>query len=649
VTADSANVIHERSGNMNTKHRIRMALAGAILAALAISCASSTEDRERADTQYMRDHYRKHEYQIPMRDSARLFTAVYTPRDTAQSYPFLIKRTPYTVSPYGEGNFPSLLGPVGSRRFAEEGYIFVYQDVRGRYMSEGVFRNMTPHATAKDRPEDVDESSDMYDTVDWLLENVHPNNGRVGIWGISYPGFYAAASIINTHPAIKAASPQAPIGDWFVGDDFHHKGAFYLHDAWRFFPSFKSNRPEPTTESGTPFEFPTEGAYEFFLGLGPLRNANERYFHHEVAFWDSMMTHGTYDEFWQSRNIIPHMAEVTSAVMTVGGWFDAEDPYGPIEIYQSIEEQNPGIQNTLVMGPWYHGGWVRAPGNRLGNVSFEQPTGEYYRDNVDIAFFNYHLKDKGDLELPEALVFASGSNEWHQFDAWPPSEVTVASLYFNADGTLTLDPPGDTAQQSDSYVSDPANPVPYTQEITTVRTREYMVEDQRFVAARPDVLVYRTDVLTEDVTLAGPVTADLFISTTGTDADFVVKLIDVYPDDAPGVDEPYLNVPMGGYQMLVRGEVMRAKFRNSFEVPQPLAPGEVTRVTFDAPDIFHTFRAGHRIMVQVQSSWFPLVDMNPQTFVDIYNASEADFRTATHTLYRSADYPSRVTVGRLEP
>jgi putative CocE/NonD family hydrolase len=611
-----------------------------------ISCATIASAGG-LNARYLSERYDKHEYRIPMRDGVELFTAVYVPKDQSQSYPFLMKRTPYSVGPYGEDQFPDWLGPIGSNRFADEGYIFVYQDVRGRYMSQGVFRNMTPHAAEKDGPEDVDESSDMYDTVEWLLANVQPNNGRVGIWGISYPGFYAAASIINTHPAIKAASPQAAIGDWFVGDDFHHKGAFYLQDAFRFFPGFKSNRPEPTTRRGPGFDIGTDNAYEFFLGLGPLRNANERYFHNEVAFWDSIMTHGTYDEFWKSRNIIPHMDSVTAAVMTVAGWYDAEDPYGPIEIYESIERQNPGIENVLVAGPWFHGGWVRSAGDRLGNVSFGVETGTYYRENVDIAFFNHYLKDKGDLDLPEALVFASGSNEWHRFDQWPPAGLETTSLYFNEAGRITFDPPNGAADASDSYVSDPANPVPYTQETRIDRTREYIVEDQRFTADRSDVLVYQTDVLTEDVTLVGPVTAELFVATTGTDADFVVKLIDVYPDDAPAVEDPYLDVPMGGYQMMVRGEVMRAKFRNSYEQPEPMVPGEITPITFETPEIFHTFQAGHRIMVQVQSSWFPLVDMNPQTFVDIYSATADDFQAATHTIYRTEGSASRLTAGRL--
>ncbi len=632
---------------MRTIQQLEMSALVAAALLLNASCVPRTGSVE-ADIRYNADNYTKSEYRIPMRDGAELFTAVYVPRDTTLEYPFLVKRTPYTVAPYGEDEYPQHLGPVGSRRFAEEGYIFVYQDVRGRFMSDGVFQNMTPYEPDKDDPGEVDESSDFYDTVEWLLENVHPNNGRVGIWGISYPGFYTAASIIDNHPAVRAASPQAAIGDWFVGDDFHHKGAFFLQDAFRFFPAFRSFRPELTTEYGQRFDFGTDNAYEFFMDLGPLPNANERYFKHSVVFWDSMMTHGTYDEFWQSRNIIPHMDNVTAAVMTVAGWFDAEDPYGPIEIYESIERQNPGVQNTLVAGPWYHGGWVRARGDRLGNVSFEEPTGEYYRNNIDIAFFNHHLKDKGQLDLPESMVFATGSNEWHSFDAWPPPGMDTAAFYFHEDGRLGFESPSTAAGTGDSYVSDPADPVPYTQEIRIDRSREYMVEDQRFAADREDVLVYQTDVLTENITLAGPVTADLYVSTTGSDADFVVKLIDVYPDDFPDIEDPYLDVPMGGYQMLVRAEILRAKFRNSFETPEPLVPGQVTRITFESPHIFHTFEAGHRIMVQVQSSWFPLVDRNPQTFVDIYSATEEDFQTARHTVHRSERYPSQIVVGRLE-
>lgn len=596
-------------------------------------------------------HYDKYEYRIPMRDGVRLYTVVYVPKDQGQSYPFLMKRSPYSSGPYGDGNFPEILGPVGSSRFAEEGYIFVYQDVRGRFMSEGQFLHVTPHRVNKRGPADVDESTDMYDTVEWLLANVDGHNGRVGMWGISYPGFYAAASIIDTHPAIKASSPQAPVGDWFIGDDFHHNGAFYLQDAFNFFSFFESPDQNPTDQWGPRFDYPTDNAYQFFLDMGPLLNGNAKHFKGRIAFWDSLMQNGTYNEFWQRRNIIPHLSNINTNVMTVAGYFDAEDPYGPIQIYKSIEAKNPDITNTLVLGPWFHGGWVRADGDRLGNVSFEYKTSLYYQTNVDLPFFNYHLKDKGTLDLPEVLAYATGSNEWHRLDAWPPEQAQPISFFLHAGNQLAMAPPSDASSGNfDAYVSDPANPVPYTQEVRIDRTREYMVEDQRFVQDREDVLVYQSEVLVEDVTVVGPLDINLFVSTTGTDADFIVKLIDVYPDDFTDLptEEKYLDVPMGGYQMMVRGEVFRAKFRNSFEQPDPLTPGEVTEISFAAPDIFHTFKAGHRIMVQVQSTWFPLVDRNPQAFTDIYSATEDAFQSATHRIYRSAHYPSHLTIGRLE-
>lgn len=632
---------------MHLNHRFRATIP-VLLSLFIFSCQQQPHSGVSTVLYDVKSHYTKHEYRIPMRDGVRLYTAVYVPRDTTQKYPFLIKRTPYSCQPYGEENYPESLGPVGSPRFAEEGYIFVYQDVRGRFMSEGTFLNMTPHIENKTGPQYVDESSDMYDTVEWLLQNVQPNNGRVGIWGISYPGFYAAASIIDSHPAIKAASPQAAIGDWFIGDDFHHKGAFYLQDAFNFFAFFESPGPNPTDKWGKRFEFGSNDAYRFYLDLGPLQNANSRYFHHKIAFWDSIMVHGTYDSFWQRRNIIPHMKNIKTAVLNVMGFFDAEDPYGPIHIYRSIEKNNPGIDNTIVMGPWFHGGWVRSDGSRLGNVSFEKATSLYYQENIDLAFFNYYLKDRGSLDLPEVLAFCSGTNEWHHFDTWPPEQAYPINIYLGENGRLSFEAPATADEAADSYVSDPANPVPYTQEKTIRRTREYMVEDQRFAAAREDVLVYETGVLEEDITLLGPIQVELFVSSTGTDADFIVKLIDVYPNDYPELEDKYLDVPMGGYQMLVRGEVMRAKFRNSFERPEPLVPGEVTRVAFETPDIFHTFKAGHRIMVQLQSSWFPLVDRNPQTFVDIYHAEEADFQVATQSVYRSAEHPSHIRLWRLE-
>ncbi|HMB91932.1 MAG TPA: CocE/NonD family hydrolase, partial [Rhodothermales bacterium] len=561
---------------------------------------------------------------------------------------FLIKKSPYSSGPYQKGVYLDHIGPNGTPRFAEEGYIFVYQDVRGRFMSEGTFVNMTPNHPGNDPGTPVDESSDMYDTVDWLLENIHPNNGKVGLWGISYPGFYAAASVIDTHPAVKASSPQAPIGDWFVGDDFHHNGAFLLQDAFRFFYRFDHTEPTPTTARRKNFEFGTDSAYDFFLDLGPLKNANERYFHHDVPFWDSLMTNGIYDRFWQSRNIIPHMKNVTASVMTVAGLYDAEDPYGPIAIYQSTEENNAGIDNTLVLGPWFHGGWVRSAGDHLGNVSFNSETSVFYQERIDLPFFNYYLKDKGTLDLPEVYAYGSGNDTWHQFEAWPPPDVSPVSFYLRENDGLSTEAP--EAEGADRYVSDPADPVPYTKEVRINRTREYMVEDQRFAGERDDVLAYTSDVLEEDVTFAGPVAVELFVETTGTDADFVVKVIDVFPEDEPewqDEDDKYLPDPMAGYQMMVRGEVFRGKFRNSFESPEPFVPGDVAHVAFDTPHILHTFKAGHRIMVQVQSSWFPLIDRNPQTFTDIYSASEKDFQAATHAIHRSAEYPSRITMLQL--
>ena len=592
--------------------------------------------------------YTKQEVTIPMRDGVKLFATIYVPRDTTQTYPLLIKKSPYSSGPYEQGEYRTHIGPTGTPRFAEEGYIFVYQDVRGRFMSEGRFLNMTPNHPGNDPGTPADESSDMYDTVEWLLANIHPNNGKVGIWGISYPGFYAAASIIDTHPAVAASSPQAPIGDWFVGDDFHHHGAFFLQDAFRFFYRFDHTEPTPTTARREAFEYGTDSAYDFFLDLGPLKNVNEKYFHNEVPSWDSLMANGVNDRFWQRRNIIPQMKNVTASVMTVAGLFDAEDPYGPIAIYQSTEANNPGIDNILVLGPWFHGGWVRGPGAHLGNVSFSSETSLHYQENIDLPFFNYYLKGKGALDLPEVYAYGSGNDVWRRFDAWPPAASSPVSFYLGADGALSEAPP--SAPGSDRYVSDPAHPVPYTKEVRINRTREYMVEDQRFAGERDDVLVYTSAVLEQDATFAGPVSVELFVETTGTDADFVVKVIDVFPDDEPEWQDEadkYLPDPMAGYQMMVRGEVFRGKFRNSYERPEPFVPGEVERVAFDTPHILHTFKAGHRIMVQIQSSWFPLVDRNPQTFTDIYNASEEDFQAATHTLHRSAEYASRITMLQL--
>jgi uncharacterized protein len=591
---------------------------------------------------YVKAHYTKHEYLIPMRDGVKLFTSVYVPKDAAEKYPIMLDRTPYSVAPYGVDNYRRGLGP--SEKFGRDGFIFVYQDVRGCYMSEGEFVNMRPQVDGKRGPKDVDESSDTYDTVDWLIKNVPNNNGKVGIWGISYPGFYTATGIIDAHPAVKAASPQAPITDWFIGDDFHHNGALYLPHAYRFLSGFGHPRPEPTAPRQRAAD-PTAAldAYSFFLSLGPLSTVDEKYFKKDVPFWTEMMQHGTYDDYWQARNLRPHLKDIKPAVMTVGGWFDAEDLFGALNTYKTIEQSSPGAYNTLVMGPWFHGGWARGNGEGLGAVRFDAKTSEFYRNSIEFPFFEYWLKGKADPKLPEAYVFETGTNQWRREDAWPPKDAQPKALYLRAGGKLSFDPPAESSGY-DEYVSDPEKPVPYIGGHAAAMTREHMVEDQRFAASRTDVLVYQTGALSGDMTLSGPLTASLFVSTTGTDSDWVVKLIDVYPDDYPNPDPNPAGLHMGGYQQLVRGELMRGKFRHSYSKPEPFTPGRMEKVEWVLPDVNHAFRKGHRIMIQVQSSWFPLADRNPQKFVDIYRAQSSDFVKATERVYRTAGAASCVKV-----
>lgn len=620
-------------------------LIGAVALCL-LSFAPQTGARQ--STQFnVKDHYVKSEHQIPMRDGVKLYTVVYSPKDSSQKYPIMMTRTPYSAGPYGGAYRPSL-GPSAS--FQQEGYIFVYQDVRGTFMSEGEFEDVRPYIPNKKSPKQIDESSDTYDTIEWLIKNIPNNNGRAGVWGISYPGFYTATALMDAHPALKAASPQAPIADWFIGDDDHHNGAYFLFDSFGFCTFFGMPRPQPTANQFRNFDYGTPDAYDYFLRLGSVANVM-KYFKGENKYINDVMKHGNYDEFWQSRNVLPHLKKVTPAVLVVGGWFDAEDLYGPLNIYQAIEKNNPGAKNILAMGPWSHGQWARGNGDSLGDIRFNSSTSAWYRENVELPFFNFYLKDKGELKLPEATVFRTGANEWKSFDQWPPKDLQSRSIYFRANGKLAFDAPKDSGEAFDEYLSDPARPVPYTNVITNSRGTGYMIEDQRFAARRPDVLTFETGALDEDLTLAGPVTADLFVSTTGTDADFIVKLIDVYPDNAPNNSPSGANVrttPLGGFQMLVRAEVMRGKFRKSFSKPEPFAPGKPDEVKIAMNDIHHTFKTGHKIMVQVQSSWFPLVDRNPQKFVDIYNATDADFQKATHRVYRSARLSSHLKVGVLK-
>ncbi|MFA6980934.1 MAG: CocE/NonD family hydrolase [Ignavibacteriaceae bacterium] len=599
------------------------------------------------DSSYIAEHYTKHEYQIPMRDGAKLFTAVYTPKDTTQDYPILFLRTPYTVYPYGEKNLNRYLGP--SKSFVTDGYIFVYQDVRGKFMSEGEYVNMRPFIPEKKSSTDVDESSDTYDTVDWLIKNLRHHNGKVGMWGISYPGFYAAMGTINAHPNLVAVSPQAPIVNWFVGDDMHHNGALSLLMTFDFFTVFGLPRPAPTTDWGNGFSAPSPDAYNFFLNMGPLKNANEKYFKNTISFWNEVTRHGTYDDFWQSRNTFPHFNKIKPAVLTVGGWYDAEDLYGTFHTYQSIEEKNPEAFNKIVVGPWIHGGWNRTKGNELNAISFGSNTSEYYQDSIEFPFFNYYLKGKSSLALPEASIFITGSNEWRKFDTWPPKNSEVKNLFITQGNKLSFD--NSTNNTFDEFVSDPNKPVPYTAKQLDARSfynREYMIEDQRFAATRPDVLVYQTDVLEDSLTIVGPIGAELYVSTTGTDADWIVKVIDVFPDSAVNPKQNPQQFEMGGFQQLIRGEIMRGKFRNSYEYPEPFKPGEVTKVNLTLQDVAHTFLKGHKIMVQIQSSWFPFFDRNPQKFCDIYNADEKDFQKATHRVFHSVKYPSAIQINLLK-
>jgi hypothetical protein len=531
-----------------------------------------------------------------------------------------------------------MLGPTAE--YEKEGYIFAFQDVRGTYMSEGEFLNMRPHIDVKRGSNDVDESSDTYDTIDWLIKHLPQQNGKFGQWGISYPGFYTSAGAIDSHPALKAISPQAPIADWFRGDDMHRNGALNLSMAFTFFHSFGVPRPEPTEKRGwREFNYGTPDAYEFFLKLGPLANVNAQYFKGGIPFWNDIIAHPDYDQFWQSRNLLPHLKNIKAAVLTVGGWYDTEDLYGPLQTYKAIEKLNPGIQNTLVIGPWIHGGWTRSNGDQVGDAHFGYKTVNNYQP-VELAFFRHHLKGAEQPRLPEAWMFETGANRWRGFDSWPPQQVKDQALYFHADGKLRFNAPSEQQPAFDEYLSDPAKPVPYTTEIMNGWSKNYVAADQRFASSRPDVLSWETEVLEQDVTLAGPLEADLFVSVTGSDADFVVKLIDVAP---PDLKEQ--GVQRGHQQTLVRGEPFRARYRQSFSQPLAMVPGQITPVRFSINDVLHTFKRGHKIMVQVQSSWFPFIDRNPQTFVpNIYEAKASDFIKANHRVYRSAGQASALRV-----
>jgi putative CocE/NonD family hydrolase len=597
------------------------------------------------DSAWFQDNYTKLERMVPMRDGVKLYTAIYVPKDATEKHPFLMTRTPYSCAPYGETNFRAYWNSY-QRNYLREQYILVYQDVRGRFQSEGDFMDVRPFNPDKRTTQDIDEASDTYDTIDWLLANVAGNNGRVGVFGISYPGFYASMAALSGHPALKAVSPQAPVTDWFHGDDFHHNGAFMMMDAFSFYTGFGVPRPRPVFQYKGGYDVNGSDNYRYFLEKGTLKKLAELA-GDSIAFWKDLYAHPDYDEWWRVRNVREWVDSIRPAMMVVGGLFDAEDCFGAWRLYGAIEKKNPAAHvNRLVMGPWSHGQWGGAePGLSMGRIQFGGRTAEWYQNNLEVPFFNYYLKDKGKEPTAEATVFLSGRNEWKTWDQWPPKGKTDEPVYPNADGTLRWEKPTALASKS-TYVSDPAHPVPYADGIHFDRTREYMTDDQRFATRRPDVLTFRSEPLARDLVLTGTVVADLLVSISTTDADFVVKVIDEFPADFKYPSGS--TYPMGGYQMLVRGEIMRGRYRNSFSKPEAFTPGKPERVRFELPDVSHAFKVGHRLVIQVQSSWFPLADRNPQQFVNIYKCGESDFKTSTINIHHDAKNPSAIILPVLE-
>lgn len=592
------------------------------------------------DSLYMSENYEMSEHLITMRDGIQLYTIVYVPKDHSKKYPILLNRTCYNVQSFADYKLMS----QPSQYLIRDKYIFVFQDVRGRYLSEGTFDNMRPNIPGNDpkNKTDIDESSDTWDTIEWLIKNIQPNNGRVGMYGISYPGFYTAAAIPDAHPALKASSPQAPIADFFF-DDFHHMGAF-LQSYTAAYAVFGYQKKEQTKEDWYMEEIMRfydrniPDGYDWHLRQGPLKNITAKY-HHDNFFWQQMVEHPNYDDFWQKRSLLPHLKNVKHAVMTVGGWFDAEDLYGALNIYKTIEANSTDTKNTIVMGPWDHGGWAGESGKTIHNdIYFGDSISTFYQREIERNFFAFHLKDEGQPNLPEAYMFDTGAKRWETFTTWPPKHIPPVKLYFGKNGELSVNKP--TPKDAVfKYISDPAKPVPYrsqTERLVFTPNR-FMSDDQRHASRRPDVITFETDTLTEDLVLAGEIMAKLKVAMTGTDADFVVKLIDVYPDNHPNYSHNPKNVVMAGYQQLVRSEVFRGRFRNSFEKPEPFKPNKVANVEFPLQDILHTFKKGHRIMIQIHSTWFPYIDRNPQKYVDnIFLAEEEDFIKSEIRVYGSS-------------
>ena len=607
---------------------------------------------QNADSTWIVNNYTKMERQITMRDGIKLFTSIYVPKDNSENHPFLITRTPYSCAPYGENQWKDYWNSY-LKYYLKEGYIMVTQDVRGRWMSEGDFVNVRPFNPDKKSVKDIDEASDTYDAIDWLVKNIPHNNGKAGVFGISYPGFYSTMAAASNHPALVAVSPQAPVTNWFIGDDFHHNGAFFILDAFSFYSPFGGGfglpHPKPTTIAPATVEMKIHDNYKFYLETGSLPEFSNL-INNSVCFWKDLYAHPNYDSWWKVRDARNATKDLHPAMLWVGGLFDAEDNWGAWNSYKAAEKNNPGKEfNKLIMGPWYHTQWANNDGTHLGNINFGSNTSVWYQQNIEIPFFNYFLKGKGDISgIPEASVFITGENKWRQFAQWPPKDKEDKFLYFQDNGKLDWTAPKSVSSFSD-YISDPSKPVPYTEDVHFGRTRDYMTDDQRFAERRPDVLSFKTNILAEDVTVTGVVTADLLTSISTTDADFVVKLIDVFPDslsynniDIYADKDPVMAYPMGGYEMLVHGEIFRGRYRKSFETPEPFVADKIDRVKFNVADIAHTFKKGHRIMVQIQSTWFPLVDRNPQKFVNIYEAAQNDFQKATIRIYHDEKNASSI-------
>ncbi|QNF35651.1 CocE/NonD family hydrolase [Adhaeribacter swui] len=605
---------------------------------------------QKQDSLYLVQNYQWRKEMIPMRDGVKLYTEILVPNNAGpkQQYPFLMIRTPYNATRL----YSRVYTAPSFARLLREGFILVEQDVRGRWRSTGKFDHERPLVAnaEKKKQKQPDEATDTYDAIDWLLKNIKGNNGKVGIHGVSYPGFYATAAAISNHPALKAVSPQAPVTDWFIGDDVHHKGAFFWMDFFDFLPRFNQDTPDkPATRTFGVTNSKNRNNYDYFLNtIQTPKRANTEFFKDSIPFWNDILAHPDYDSYWQSRNPLSHAKNLKPTLLTVGGWYDAEDLYGALETYEKLEKQNPRADNKLVMGPWCHGCWW-SEASSLGDISFGAPTGQFYLDSLFLPFMNYHLKNQGNApELAEATIFQTGTNQWRKFANWPPANLQERSQYLLPNNQLGFSAPTVTNAFAE-YVSDPAKPVPYQGPVHRTRTREYMLDDQRFAATRPDVLTFTSEPLSSDLTLAGPILADLRVSLSTTDADFVVKLIDVYPEDTPdSVAAPDRTVNMSGYQQLVRAEIMRGKYRNSFEKPTAFQPNTVTPVKYEIPDLLHTFKKGHKVMVQIQSSWFPLSDRNPQQFMNIYEAEPKDYLKSTIRVYHDAQNASRLQVKVLE-